>query len=47
MPFIYLYHSDLYSDLWKTDLHFRPAALLTHAIFNNEYNNIVTCEVCH
>ena len=26
MLFIYLYHGDLYSDLWKSDLYFRPAA---------------------
>ena len=25
MLFIYLYHGDLYSDLWKSDLYFRPA----------------------
>ena len=25
MLFIYLYHGDLYSDLWKSDLQFRPA----------------------
>ena len=24
MLFIYLYHGDLYSDLWKSDLYFRP-----------------------
>ena len=26
MLFIYLYHVDLYSDLWKSDPYFRPAA---------------------
>ena len=26
----YLYHGDLYSDLWKSDLHFRPAILAVH-----------------
>ena len=26
MRFIYLYHGDLYSDLWKSDLYFRLAA---------------------
>lgn len=25
MLFIYLYHSDLYSDLWNCDLYFSPA----------------------
>ena len=25
MLFIYLYHDDLYSDLWNSDLYFRPA----------------------
>ena len=25
MSFIYLYHGDLCSDLWKSDLYFRPA----------------------
>ena len=39
MLFIYLYQGDLYSDLWKSDLYFRAAALLTHAIFNNKCNN--------
>ena len=24
MLFIYLYHGDLYSDMWKSDLYFRP-----------------------
>ena len=28
MLFIYLYRGDLYSDLWKSDLHFRPAGWL-------------------
>ena len=28
MLFIYLYHGDLYSDLWKSDLHFRPAVTI-------------------
>ena len=27
MLFIYLYHGNLYSDLWKGDLYFRPAAI--------------------
>ena len=45
--FIYLYRSDLYSDLRKSALYFRPTALLNHAMFNNKYNNIITCEVCH
>ena len=27
MLFIYLYHSDLYSDLWNCDLYFSPAAV--------------------
>ena len=27
MQFVYLYHGDLYSDLWKSDLYFSPAAL--------------------
>ena len=27
MQFLYLYHGDLYSDLWKSDLYFSPAAL--------------------
>ena len=26
MLFIYLCHDDQYSDLWKSDLYFRPAA---------------------
>ena len=26
MLFICLYHGDLYSDLWKSDLYFRPIA---------------------
>ena len=26
MRFIYLYHGDLYSDLWRSDLYFRLAA---------------------
>ena len=26
MLFIYLYHDDLYSDLWKSELYFTPAA---------------------
>ena len=26
MLFIDLYHGDLYSDLWKSDLYFRPVA---------------------
>ena len=31
MLFIYLYHGDLYSDLWKSDLNFRPAGItVTH-----------------
>ena len=25
MLFVYLYRGDLYSDLWKSDLYFRPA----------------------
>ena len=25
MPFMHLYHADLYSDLWKSYLYFRPA----------------------
>ena len=28
MLFVYLYRGDLYSDLWKSDLCFRPADLL-------------------
>ena len=28
MLFISLYHGDLYSDPWKSDLYFRPAILL-------------------
>ena len=27
MLFIYLYHGNLYSDSWKGDLYFRPAAI--------------------
>ena len=27
MLFSYLYHGDLYSDLWKSDLYFGPAVL--------------------
>ena len=33
MLFIYLYHDDLYSDLWKSDLYFRPADFLCIYIF--------------
>ena len=28
MLFIYLYHGDLHSDLWKSYLYFRPAVAL-------------------
>ena len=31
MLFIYLYYGDLCSDLWKSDLYFRPAGItVTH-----------------
>ena len=35
MLFIYLYHGDLYSDLWKSDLYFRPAALICYLVYLN------------
>ena len=31
MPFIYLCLGDLYSDPWKNDLYFRPAAWETYS----------------
>ena len=31
MLFIYLYHGDLYPDLWKSDLYFRPAEFFGNA----------------
>ena len=42
MLFIYLYHADLCSDLWKGDLFFRPAAFWAwstsmHTLFKNDY----------
>ena len=27
MLFIYLYHGDLYSDMWKSNLYFRPTSI--------------------
>ena len=34
MLFIYLYHDDLYSDLWKSDLYFTPAASFLYFFLN-------------
>ena len=33
MLLIYLCHDDLYSDLWKSDLYFRPADYLCIVFF--------------
>ena len=34
MLFIYLYRGDLYSDLWKSDLYFRPAGKVLLSSFH-------------
>ena len=40
MLFIYLYHGDLYSDLWKSDLYFRLAICEAEVALTSPINNI-------
>ena len=42
MLFIYLYHGDLYSDLWKSDLYFRPTGItVTHWRSANSFRLLI------
>ena len=39
MMFIYLYRGDLYFDLWKSDLYFRPASIFFFIILTSIKSN--------
>ena len=42
MLFIYLYHGDLYSDLWTSDLYFRPTGItVTHRRSANSFRLLI------
>ena len=38
MLFIYLYHDDLYSNLWKSDLYFSPRRTGKLVVPGDDYN---------
>ena len=40
MLFIYLYHGDLYTNLWKSDLYFRPAICEAEVALTSPINKI-------
>ena len=47
MLFICLYHGELYSDLWKSYVYFRPAVMSYRTVFNVDFDNCLTpMEVC-
>ena len=41
MHFIYLYHGDLYSYLWKSDLYFRTAEVLLMNVILDHQDSII------
>ena len=45
MLFICLYHGELYSDLWKSYLYFRPAVSYW-TVFNVDFDSLTRMEIC-